>query len=670
MEKYFPADVSLRVEGDLAAAQSLFPAARQLLFRALRRQQLGGITNVNQAINGTDGSLVSVYLAGALKHVYVQPAPPKPGKPKPKDEPESVITEPVEIPFMVSGMVRARDPWIRPFVFTDAGNYYMAEFNPDATTVGVYGIDIGWQDLEKIAISVAGTPSPGYALCAYPKASMFSGKMKLLVQSGLGLARIPDLAQEEYISGVLPASEPDVNVAPRFDWTWLRTHGIYTTTEGECWQIEISKLNGVLAMPMPVFANTDTQSFRDWLQRVGDLGTVDVLDAFGGIPTCEPFPTGTTLADAITDGKVLQLLTDTDVLPFYRDTTLAIDKQPLYQDCGWAFSESGTRAINTCFYYKDIAKATTTPVPYPFTGFETYTDDERYMTAQYWRLDLTLSAINPEPTPSDPVGVGSAMLSMVSSQYLFGTYDGRYWSLLDVSRAPPPWYTNIGLWRPKTTSDSDGDQLENFTRFSYPWVNGGGSVQTDHENALFTTPVPILAFFDGEREEIVYQHPAPGAWIVPSYYQDLGFFGDSVNIDLTGYGFTKDANLICPKYVREGYILATARAFSSQSQTRAGGFFTGIGVVEFADDYGMDGVNDWWYDGVWNYGTEKIVHCGAIINAGPTGGYLMTDILHVETWPNVLHPNYTKRYIKTPFVASFDLMDDASTIDHGFVGAP
>ena len=72
---FFPPDVSLRVDpaSDVAAAQALFPAAKQLLFRALNMKQAGApVVKLFQP--GTDGSLIYVYLIGDLKHVYVQPA--------------------------------------------------------------------------------------------------------------------------------------------------------------------------------------------------------------------------------------------------------------------------------------------------------------------------------------------------------------------------------------------------------------------------------------------------------------------------------------------------------------------------------------------------------------------------------------------------------------------
>ncbi|HUW60429.1 MAG TPA: hypothetical protein VMZ06_05440 [Candidatus Bathyarchaeia archaeon] len=489
MEKYFPADVSLRVEGDLAAAQSLFPAARQLLFRALRRQQLGGITNVNQAINGTDGSLVSVYLAGALKHVYVQPASRKAAPPVPVEKEELEQHLPTYVPHMVSGAARKEGHshiWVREILHGgDPSTFELHQFNPSGVTEVVYGLDANWQDIEKLGITQGGAvDASAQAISAYPKASMFSGAMTRFYQALLGLGRLADVAQPEYLTGALPDTEPDVTVFPQFDWHWVRTHGVYNAGK-DPWIVEISKLNGVLAMPMPLFDNTSGKGYRNWLKRIGDTETGGLVSEFGGIPTGEKFPTGTELADAIAAGKILVLLSPDDLLPFYYDADYDVTKSPFFAGCGWAFNTDGTEAHNTCNWYSHPEIALASLDDWTTDGENASAAYKRYMRTEHWKLKITLSNVNRNITPEAPAGTGTAILTLVEDGLLFSESDAS-----NVA-SPPALLPYAVMHFPK---DADTDETDRFFFF-------GRNSQKDYDVDF----APIVVFFLGDELQVVRQ---------------------------------------------------------------------------------------------------------------------------------------------------------------------
>lgn len=635
MENYFPVDVSLRVEGDdLESAQSMFPAAKQLLYRALRRQSLGGVPNVTMFQPGTDGSLVGVVLAGNLKQVYVTPAPRSATSKSTPEEPKPV-DDFYFFPYaMWSGVARPTSPETRPQVITitnpdpppDGIVPALDQFHPDAVTSSAYAIAFDWQQPHKLGVNSGGTGSTGPAACSFPKPGNYSGAMKRVVQAVLGIGNT-ETDTEEYISGELPATAPDLAVWNQYDYTWLRTHGIHKADDGSIWLIEVSKLNGVCAMPLPIFKGTDSYQFMAWINQAGDTDTLNILLEFGGLPSGEKFPTSTDLADAITAGKVLQLLSASDVLPFYRDTVYSVDKNGVFPNCGWAFSESGKLSDNVCAWYKDGNMVLNRSV-WGVDGRNSDPTDIRYPMTQHWNLSLELSAT---PTETSSIGSGVAVLSLVQeSPFITNSY-------IETGSTFPELYACDMIRVP----GGDGEGLANAHFFGRPTKPGGD---------VASVPPPVVhVFYVGETLERVIG-VFPGA----ASTQYVSFVGNSLDLGIPPLTpHTSCVGLAIPAFCREGYLLIKGDLSSTPSPTTystfpitVGGYFAQLGAVVFPTitelfystklfgiAYQMATWPAYWLtqgNSLTTFSGPINMYFGLSINAGPTIGYVMNNGIAVD----------------------------------------
>lgn len=639
MSQFFPADVSLRVVGDdLDGAQRLFPAAKQLLFKALRVQEAGNKTNVSMFIPGTDGSIINVFLAGGLKHVYVQPGKKKVvSSDQPTETQEEFQPELVYVSKMLSGIVQTPigitiNVGARVVNADIDGDTVpvLRRFNPDAITSFVYELDEGWQDSPQLGVNQDGSNDAGLAISAYPKPSMFSGSMKRFVQAILGIGKT-QTETEQYLTGDLPPTEPDLNVYHNFDWHWNRTHGIVRVSNGN-WIVEISKLNGVVAMPAPMFYGTEDRDYLRWLYSIGDVDTASVVEEFGGLPTGEPFPTGTDLADALTNGKVIRLMTAADLLPFYYDSDNDVDKFALFEGCGWAFSESGIAAINTSFWYKDFLQAHPQVTrdefdgidPYPYTSLD---PDDLFCRADYYRIDISLSAINSGSiTAENPAGTGSAVLTRVeSSLTTSGGYDYRHYEFHWDNEDQTPhidFYDRGNFIRvPQNANDSDVVRVMLWGAGNEPLKRGmDGFDWAAMHGAVAHSDAVTYAFFVGETAELLRQNdPIPGgSGTGAGFYNFSILHGTSVDSRLLNPdGSYPGVCTTIPAFCREGYIFHWAPSGSSGPPGYATGFFDDLGIVEFTPNPNLcsfDGVDDDVRGYVWNplmpFGCGIVVNCG------------------------------------------------------------
>lgn len=677
MENYFPADVSLRVVGnDIDGAQRLYPVARQLLFKALRIQSLGGKQNVNLFIPGTDGSLVSVVLSGNLKHLYVKPASRVSRGTTQEEAPEFTKGIPVYVPMMVHGLVRKNPalafsaPWVIEELHTpDPSIYVLSDFHPDSVTSSIYAFDLAWQNIEQLGITKSGAvDDQDEAISSYPKTSMFSGSMTLFYQALLGLGKVKDVAETGYISGELPTTDPDVVVFPQFSWTWLRTHGIYIK-EGALWLIEISKADGILAMPAPLFTPTKDPNYLDWLVSIGDTNTANVAEKFGGIPTGEPMPTGAALTAALAEGKVIRLMTAVDLLPFYEDADTSIVKTPFYEDCGWAFSTIGEKAVNTAFWYRNpgavFALATEeNPIPPEPSNAE-----DKHMIGELWEISIALPPINSEGIPG---GSGSAILTRLRQEFVPGAPDFNCWWKQDFGLI----YYDIkeGICRVPTTSQTE--RVKQFLSFR--------SFVNDNDNWIDLPWAPLFAFYIGEVMEVVERGSPlgsyPGKYMFDSntntYTHQRGTSLDYA-LEFASSGgdpdYLQSIHLIVPYGCREGYILFRT---VGTNDAIAKGFFGQLGVVEFPQE---TFTNDWfygfsvYYNGVipkssFSEGVDDsfdAIYSAAVINAGASPWYVMSTILNDGEEPA---SSYT--YTMPVSQGELDVPDNTPAGVVNFVGSP
>ena len=641
-----PPDVSLRIGGnDTQAAQALFPDAATLLYRALHYQSATGATNVNFRQPRTDGALVEVRLAGEIKIVTVTPAPSAP--PPVEKFPEPPVPEEVLYFFyqMYSGIVRPTSPATLPQVASISNPEpppstlkVLDQFHPDEVCAGAYNLAMEWQQPEKLAVKSDGTQNTGNATSAYPKPGMYSGSMKRVVQAILGIGKQPT-ETVEFISEELPATYPDALVSNRYSPSWLKTHGIHKATDGSVWLVEIGKDNGVLAMPLPIFDGTDSYAFMAFLDSLGDTDTLNVVLEFGGLPTGEPFPSGADLTDAIAAGKVLQLLTDADVEPFYRDTVNSVNTSGLFNDCGWAFSESGAKADNIAFWYKNAAVVLADVDTWGSDGHNEDPAEERYKTARHCRITLALSST---PAEGFPYGTGSAILLVVEEQLLVGDYP----VLAAESRLPEQ------LAMPMIRVPGINSEFLSLAAI-YGRMPLAGTPTADALLAaeLGYPSAPVFCFYRGETLEMVRwyhfgNHVNDNA--PASLWGDTLDPFDGAHPPASGSSSSECIGLVVPAYMREAYLLVwpglrTGNNSWDTFPVNVIGLFEGLGTVTFdtitefyRSDLVFPGVFDMFsWPGLWLSQGNPFVSIaepwpmffGAVVNAGPTLGYFLRNTL-------------------------------------------
>lgn len=211
-------------------------------------------------------------------------------------------------------------------------------------------------------------PTPGSIYTQYHQQypTWYSGAMAAVVQTvaGYGLqglmlsgapASVPEYLEvaelrvpEPYRSriteelrgdGALPGykGRPPADGEIKYGFGWATTHAVGFDSESKPWLLQVGPL-GVHAMPLPVIPETTTRAFREYMEEVGDDEILHLLDRFGGMPSGEPFPTGSDLQCWLRAGVVIKLCDTADFYSHVGMTTAA----------GWAFADHGQGAHNTC----------------------------------------------------------------------------------------------------------------------------------------------------------------------------------------------------------------------------------------------------------------------------------------------------------------------------------
>lgn len=224
------------------------------------------------------------------------------------------------------------------------------------------------------------------------KPTMYTGRMRYVVQWLLGYAKQPTFTLAklhgnfvaDYTNKLEPwEAPPDFEVPEdkqsktmlgslRYNFQFQCSHGIYRTGQKRQYLIEISQDRGVVAMRLPVVPNS--------AKLIEDEDTRDKL---GDIPLGYAFPRDsltesereanakrapkaqikTPWERAVAAGWVKVLLKPDELAEFY-------SLQPTYQECGWAFSYSGSRANNVGWSY-----------PYPRPN--------DYPVFEHWEIELS-----------------------------------------------------------------------------------------------------------------------------------------------------------------------------------------------------------------------------------------------------------------------------------------
>jgi hypothetical protein len=407
----------ISIEGDIEAGRAYIPKAQQLLEGLLNRMRLGGLSSGAIAQRLDDNVYAYARVAGSINAVRIVAG----------DQIERPREERVALgaPDFVSGIITGSTIEEKQDLFTKRTIKYLKRFYPTQQTAKTHR-DLKPdqpQGIERLAVE----PYDGFPELQTPTGSplvysqytrlrptMYSGKMKRVVQALMGfgkqLPRESQTGQDE--NQPIPDGEGVINVTRsrsiyakvfsemmtpeerlrekkrqptryerdvakdglqlRYDYRFMRTHGIYTAPDDTLWLVEIGINRGVLAMPLPLHPLTvrppdpeageqpEPWKFYEALEEleidtgdpnnpliVRDEDGLRVLDEFGGFPTGESFPVDRKILDAmIRAGEVLELLKAEDMRPFYENSYYS-------SAMGWAFSESGKEAHNTAYYFGD-----------------------------------------------------------------------------------------------------------------------------------------------------------------------------------------------------------------------------------------------------------------------------------------------------------------------------
>lgn len=596
MSSFFPTDVRINLSRD--SDVELLGQARRVLFHALHLRAKGAALPITVFDRRPDGTQFSAQITAATKTVSISTPPPPTQEVVP---PPPVITESPRrgrAGTMISG-------WTRGYSVTGSALY---SFHPTTNCANAYNIEYGWQPSTKLAT----TP----VQVELVKPSMFSGTMKRVVQAMLGMGIVRD-DSPLYFGGAIPAPR---QTKVTYGYQWNRTHGIYKAGPQNHWLIEISQVNGIIAMPLPLLANTGTPEFRAKVKSRNDRGTLLVLDEFGALPSGEDFPaTGVPLEDAITAGKVLRLMAASGLADYFGD-----GRMPYYPECGWSISATGHRFRNTNIRIGDPDdRSWLYEKSAPTYGIGRIRASST-MYGEYWGIDIELS----EHDVGEPViGTGSAEIKLLHSGkvdpfYITGMFVPNY-AALDKKNS---WHDRF-TWRHQIGSveNTGSDELWPYqtSQWSPPLRNPTGLAEAEGWGAY------VHVQFDGDDEERV-------KWVIvntpsPSNLRP-GFSSDVLGISTGNHAalFGVDERLFIPKYCRDGFLFSSIYLGAAAYSTHFAGRFSGVGTVSILAMSNLQKQRahfhqDYWIKGPADHYVKSYGRFDAVINAGPDVQYMMSN---------------------------------------------
>jgi hypothetical protein len=383
---------SIRLEGDKTRALALIPEAKALLYTVQTvKKNMGVSTFAMTRAVGDDGVLYVLSTGNQnILHISVATVVPE------QITEEPVLTKSILSPDFLSGIVFNGFLENRTETLPSGEEItyaVCARFAPTPSCQETEDLRSGRQDSARLAVTpwVAfdelNSTVPAYTFSQYTKlrSSMYSGKMRKVAQIAMGLGRI-GIAKMRDGAG----NEPDTKymeqveaggVQLRYDWRFIRTHGITTGGDGRLWLIEISSTRGVIARLLPMFPDSDTAGFFARYEALKDRAMVTALEELGCLPTGEAFPTGSELTELITSGDVLQLLTAGDLSDFYACS-------PYSSAMGWVFNSRGTEAHNTAYKY----------------------GDDGFQRGVWYQVNISIGPLLTDPPPKTPIAIGIASL--------------------------------------------------------------------------------------------------------------------------------------------------------------------------------------------------------------------------------------------------------------------
>lgn len=342
------------IYGDQAAGQIHVPRAKEMLRLLKHRAQLGGISTLStiQKLD-PDGTYCYAVVAGGVERAVIVPGS--------SSQPEASAATPpqgnIVIPDFYSGVIS------NGYLTTDPLPL-LQSFRPTTACGKKYGVATGntahlATDQGDTYAPISFDPALGLNNTQYSnlKATMFSGRMRGLVQVLMGsgkqlldassnpTSKLPKA--QKSIADQLPKSAYQLSVDAhglviKYNPSFTSTDGIGTGADGKLWLVNLQS-SGVIAMPLPLHYDTTLPNYRAALLKAGFVDALEVIDAFGGLPTGEPFPTNNP-DPWVRAGRVIKATGDLTV--FYTGTGPSGFRREYGEKIGWAFNRSGTEAHN------------------------------------------------------------------------------------------------------------------------------------------------------------------------------------------------------------------------------------------------------------------------------------------------------------------------------------
>ena len=390
-------------EGDEEAAHQLLPQAQNLMYKVREFTKLSGAHTYSQSLALNDSSYAYCLKAGDIEVIHIVSLPHTSSS-------TTYPNTPVVIPDFLSGLIKGgviRTDYLPPLPGDTRERKVrsLESFKPSTATASRTKIEPVFADSKRLAV----TPHPAYfpefiatsggentdrtrrrelSQYIFFHPSNYTGKMQRLAQTIFGYGRIPEYCVIEKD----PIKRADIireGIQFTLDCRWHRSHGLVTAADGALWVVEVSLMNGIIAMPLPIYPGSETLTESKYI----DIATA--AKEFGGLPTGQGFPTGPALVAAIKAGNVLRLLPLKDMADFY-------SLSPSSSMCGWAFNSKGTEAHNTGGNFAD-------------NGMH---------RSYHYQLAINIGSVKKDRKLGDPLANGSASLHKVSEDLYY--YRSRF----------------------------------------------------------------------------------------------------------------------------------------------------------------------------------------------------------------------------------------------------
>lgn len=397
---------SIRLEGDEKRALALIPEGKLLLSKAQAFTKRAEIPTYSMSRRVSDDEYIYVLVAGDQNIIQISAGVVFPDRVL--EEPE--VPEPSLFPDFLSGMVQNGIMEEREETKPDGTKIrykIIRSWAPTPNCAKMQKISTGLQTSRRLAVAPYASLSEWrapedsnveFSQLHVPRSSQWSGTMKKVVQICMGFGRINKnkLRDPDQPTKTSPyMKEVDqYGVQVRFDYKFMRTHGIFRAEDKRLWLIEISAGRGVVAMPLPIYPGSDTQGFKARAEARGDTAMVTALEELGCLPTGEAFPTTPALFNKkVERGEILQLLAPSDLQDFYGRLS------GFSSICGWSFTEKGEQAHNVGYHYPE--------------------EEDGYQRACWYQINIKIGSINKDRKPGEPIATGSAELRLQQEGFLY-----------------------------------------------------------------------------------------------------------------------------------------------------------------------------------------------------------------------------------------------------------